>query len=63
MHGNPILGDRKYSMLKNQPSKKSNLMLHAYKINFSIDGTKYNYSAEPPSAFKKVLREKYLKIF
>ena len=38
-------------------------MLHAYKINFSIDGTKYNYLAEPPFAFKKVLREKYLKIF
>ena len=63
IHGNPILGDRKYSMLKNLSRKKNNLMLHAYKINFSIDGTKYNYSAEPPSEFKKVLREKYLKIF
>ena len=63
MHGFPVLGDSKYRISNNNPSKKDKLMLHAYKINFSIDGTKYNYSAEPPSAFKKVLREKYLKIF
>ena len=63
IHGFPVLGDSKYRISKNNPSKKDKLMLHAYKINFSIDGTKYNYSAEPPSAFKKVLREKYLKIF
>ena len=63
MHGFPVLGDSKYRISKNNPSKKDKLMLHAYKINFSIDGTKYNYSAEPPSAFKKVLREKYLKIY
>ena len=63
IHGNPILGDSKYRMLKNHPSKKSTLMLHAYKINFSIAGTKYNYSAEPPLAFKNTLKEKYLKSF
>ena len=63
IHGFPILGDSKYRISNNKPSKKDKLMLHAYKINFSIDGTKYNYLAEPPSAFKKVLREKYLKIF
>ena len=63
IHGHPVLGDSKYRISNNNPSKKDKLMLHAYKINFSIDGTKYNYSAEPPSAFKKVLREKYLKIF
>jgi len=38
-------------------------MLHAYKINFSINGTKYNFSAEPPLTFKNILKEKYLKIF
>jgi len=63
IHGNPILGDRKYTMLKNLPSKKNNLMLHAYKINFSIDGMKYNFSADPPLAFVTTLKEKYLKNF
>ena len=63
IHGNPILGDRKYTMLENLPNKKNNLMLHAYKINFSIAGTKYNFSVEPPAAFKKTLKEKYLKNF
>ena len=38
-------------------------MLHAYKINFSIAGTKYKYKAEPPLAFKNILKEKYLKNF
>ena len=63
MHGNPILGDRKYTMLENLPSKKNNLMLHAYKINFSIAGTRYNFSVEPPEPFKNMLKEKYLKSF
>ena len=38
-------------------------MLHAYKINFSIAGTKYNFSAEPQPVFKNTLKEKYLKTF
>ena len=38
-------------------------MLHAYKINFTIDGVKYNFTAEPPDVFKKFLKEKYLKIY
>ena len=63
IHGNPILGDTKYRMLKNHPSQKNTLMLHAYKINFSIAGTKYNFSVEPSFAFKNILKEKYLKIF
>ncbi len=62
IHGNPILGDTKYRMSEKHPSKKSALMLHAYKINFSIAGDKYNFSAEPPLLFKKILKEKYLKI-
>ena len=36
-------------------------MLHAYRINFSIGVKKYNYYAEPPEAFNKILKEKYLK--
>ena len=63
IHGNPILGDTKYRISENYPSKKNTLMLHAYKINFSINGIKYNFSAEPPLAFKNILKEKYLKIF
>ena len=63
IHGNPILGDTKYRMLKNHPSQKNTLMLHAYKINFSIAGFKYNYSASLPLQFKDTLKEKYLTTF
>ena len=38
-------------------------MLHAYKINFSINDKKYNFLAETPNLFKKTLKEKYLKNF
>ena len=62
IHGYPILGDSKYRMSVNS-GKKNTLMLHAYKINFSIDGTKYNFTAELPISFKNILKEKYLKIF
>ena len=62
IHGYPILGDDKYRMSVNQ-GKKNTLMLHAYKINFSIDGAKYNFVAELPISFKNILKEKYLKIF
>ena len=63
IHGCPILGDSKYRISDNHPSKKNSLMLHAYKVNFSIAETRYSYSAELPLGFEKVLREKYLKIF
>ena len=62
IHGYPILGDSKYRMSVNT-GKKNTLMLHAYKINFSISGTKYNFTAELPISFKNILKEKYLKIF
>ena len=62
IHGNPILGDAKYRISDNYPRKKNTLMLHSYKINFSIAGDKYNFSAELPLAFKKILKEKYLRI-
>ena len=60
-HGNPILGDTKYRLKENNPEKKNNLMLHAYKINFSINGIKHSYFADPPTIFKNTLKEKYLK--
>ena len=62
-HGHPILGDSKYRITENRVNKKSHLMLHAFKINFSIDGIKYNFSANPPLEFKNFLSEKFLKIF
>jgi len=63
IHGHPILGDSKYRLSAKHLKKKDMLMLHAYKINFTIAGTKHNYSAELPFAFKSVLKEKYLRIF
>ena len=63
IHGCPILGDSKYRLTTNYPKKKETLMLHAYKINFSIANTKYSFSADPPITFKKILKEKYLRIF
>ena len=60
--GNPILGDEKYRITRNHIFKNNSLMLHAYKINFSIDSIKYNFTAEVPDIFKNTLDEKYLKI-
>ena len=62
IYGNPILGDSKYRISTKYTIKKNTLMLHAYRINFSIGEKKYNYFAEPPEAFNKILKEKYLKI-
>ncbi len=39
------------------------LMLHAYKINFSIENIKYNFLADVPNEFDKIIKEKYLKNF
>jgi len=62
IHGHPIIGDSKYNLIDESKKIKKNLMLHAYKINFTIAGTKYNFFAELPIFFKKFLNEKYLKI-
>ena len=62
IHGYPILGDSKYRMSFNS-GKKNTLMLHAHKINFSINEIKYNFVAVPPISFKNTLKEKYLKSF
>jgi len=63
IHGHPILGDSKYRVKAKDKNKRDFLMLHSYKINFSIQGTKYNFIAEPPLTFIKFLKEKYLRIF
>ena len=59
--GNPILGDTKYRLNKNNYKKDAHLMLHAYKINFSINNIKYNFKADLPRGFLEILNEKYLK--
>ena len=53
--------DNKYKFDSVGKNKKSNLMLHSYKINFSINNIKYKYVAELTDIFKKTLNEKYLK--
>jgi len=62
-HGYPILGDTKYKFPNNYKYDKKFLMLHAYKINFSINDKKYNFLADLPDIFKQTLKEKYLKSF
>ena len=61
IRGYPIVGDRKYNISKIKLNKKNNLMLHAYKISFSIDNIKYNFSAEIPLEFQSMIKKKYLK--
>ena len=63
IHGCPILGDIKYRLGRNYTKNKETLMLHAYKINFSIAETRYNFSAPLPLTFVNTLKEKYLKTF
>lgn len=54
--GFPILGDIKYdTSLKN--SKKENLYLHAAEISIPLKGRILKLTAEPPSYFKKYLKE------
>jgi len=61
--GYPILGDNKYRLNFNIKKKENELMLHAYKINFTIADIKYNFTANPPENFSSMLKKKYLKIF
>jgi len=63
IHGNPILGDSKYRLSNSTVKKKNVLMLHAFKINFSINNIKYSFTAKPSDYFEKTINEKYLKTF
>ena len=63
IRGYPILGDNKYRITENKNYHQNNLMLHAHKINFSINNIKYNFLADIPEDFKRCLKEKYLKTF
>jgi len=62
LRGYPILGDTKYRISNNKINKNNFLMLHAYKINFSINNVRYSFVANLPFYFNKILKEKYLKI-
>jgi len=63
IHGLPVLGDSKYRIFEKKFIPKKSLMLHSYKINFSINQTKYSFKADPPINFTKTLKEKNLKIY
>ena len=63
IHGHPIFGDTKYRISANRDIKDNNLMLHAYKVSFSINNEKYIFTAKLPIPFEKFLKEKYLKIY
>ena len=60
--GNPIVGDDKYFIDKKNKYlrvKRSNLMLHAYKIKFMIKNVKYNFKAEYNKEFESFLKKEF----
>ena len=60
--GNPIVGDIKYFLNRNdfKKSKKiKSLMLHAYKIKFMINNIQYNFKAKYPADFENFLKSKF----
>ncbi len=63
IHNHPIIGDAKYSLPNKLLKNKSKLMLHAYKISFSINNIRHEYIADLPIAFQNTLKEKNLKNF
>ena len=56
----PILGEKKYTNKTLNKSKELHLMLHAYKIEFSINNKKIIHRAEPPLYFKSFCNEQKL---
>ena len=61
IRGHFLIGDNKYRSYGKNIKKNNKLMLHAYKISFTIDNVKYNFSAKIPKDFEYVLKKKYLK--
>ncbi len=58
--GNPILGDDKYSFAESgKRFKVKNIMLHAYKIKFMINNTKYNFEAKYGEEFEQFIKRKF----
>ena len=62
MRGHPIIGDHKYKINNKDINKKNKLMLHAYKIFFTINNIKYIFCADIPEDFENMIKQKYLKI-
>ena len=56
----PIIGEKKYTNKGLNKSKEIHLMLHAYKIEFLINGKKIIHNAEPPLYFKSFCKDKEL---
>tara|TARA_B100000579_G_scaffold201602_1_gene164837 strand:- start:1519 stop:2418 length:900 start_codon:yes stop_codon:yes gene_type:complete len=57
--GNPIIGDDKYFDINKKRLKFKNLMLHAYKIKFMINGVKYNFKAKYDNIFEDFLKKNF----
>ena len=58
--GCPIIGDNKYFIKKT--SKKNQLMLHAYHLQFILNNKKYSFKADIPDYFKNILIKNNLKL-
>ena len=60
--GNPIIGDDKYFINRRADKmkiKSKNLLLHAYKIKFMINNTKYNFKAKYDSEFENFIKKNF----
>ena len=57
--GNPIIGDEKYFLKNLRKIKTKNLMLHAYKIKFTINDVQYNFKANYNNFFEQLLKKKF----
>ena len=58
--GNPIVGDKKYSISNKQNMfRTKNLFLHAYKIKFMINNIKYNFMARYTDDFNDFIKKKF----
>jgi len=63
MHGHPIIGDNKYRIGDFKFGKNNYMMLHAWKISFSVSNIKYKFVASLPVEFQNIIKEKRLKIY
>ncbi len=60
--GHPIVGDDKYFLNRRADKtklKSKNLMLHAYKIKFIINNTKYNFKAKYNEEFELFFKKNF----
>ncbi len=52
--GHPVVGDALYAPKRTEPAV-TRLMLHAFRISFSLDGVEHAYAAGLPAAFEDLL--------